>query len=489
MNPPSSRAPAVVLTGLALGALGDALLRVGPWGLNALIWMLILLGTAAGLVRRFEGRWPLAAAGPAVVAVLAVAGMAWRDSPVMKFFDFGVAVAAMVLVLWRVRGVGCWRGGVFEQGARMLLGAGVAAVGYLPLFLPPSPWPAAATAGWRARGRGIVLGVILALPLLAVFGGLLVSADAVFAAFLQRLIDLDFALVMSHVLPAAVCAWITGGWLVGLVFTERLKAPRLELPQWIRLDRVGVSLALGAVNVLFLAFVLVQVRFLFGGADLIAVTPGLTYAEYARRGFFELVAVAALALPVLLLGDWVLGDGARRGFRVQAGLMVLLLGVILVSAGHRLRLYQAEYGWTEPRLYAVAFMLWLAAVLVWFAVTVLSGRRVWFVSGAAVAGVTLLVTLHGLNPDAWIVRQNLALARTGRAFDGRHAARLSADAFPALLAAWPELSEENRDRIGNRLRRWEAAGPADWRLWSLGVAGARRAMQEAGDGPAPHFVP
>ena len=50
---------------------------------------------------------------------------------------------------------------------------------------------------------------------------------------------------------------------------------------------------------------LVQFRYLFGGAALVQVSETLTYAEYARRGFFELVAVAALLLPIMLLLDWV----------------------------------------------------------------------------------------------------------------------------------------------------------------------------------------
>jgi len=58
---------------------------------------------------------------------------------------------------------------------------------------------------------------------------------------------------------------------------------------------------LALVNLLFLGFILVQVRHLFGNADLVRLTPGLTYAEYARHGFFQLVVVVAIALPMLLV--------------------------------------------------------------------------------------------------------------------------------------------------------------------------------------------
>ncbi len=63
---------------------------------------------------------------------------------------------------------------------------------------------------------------------------------------------------------------------------------------------VEVTIILGLLDVLFLGFVAVQGSYLFGGDRLIASQADLSYADYARRGFFQLVAVAGLSLPVLL---------------------------------------------------------------------------------------------------------------------------------------------------------------------------------------------
>ena len=92
---------------------------------------------------------------------------------------------------------------------------------------------------------------------------------------------------------------------------------------------------------LFGAFVFVQVRYLFGGHDLVERTTGLTYAEYARRGFFELVVVAALLLPVLAVMDWARQKtrGSARVYVVLATVLVALMGVVMVSAAERLRIY------------------------------------------------------------------------------------------------------------------------------------------------------
>ena len=88
-----------------------------------------------------------------------------------------------------------------------------------------------------------------------------------------------------------------------------MSARRLDTFKWTpRLGAVELNVVVTILDLLFLAFVIVQFRYLFGGRDLVQQSANLTYAEYARHGFFELVAVAALTLPLLLLGDWLLRE-------------------------------------------------------------------------------------------------------------------------------------------------------------------------------------
>ena len=125
----------------------------------------------------------------------------------------------------------------------------------------------------------------------------------------------------------------------------------------------------------FIAFMLVQLRYLFGGAAHVATTAGVSYAEYARSGFFELVWVTVLVLPLLLVADAVLRPGSRAAqltFRVLAAALLLLLGVVMLSAMQRMWLYQRAYGLTDTRLYASAAMAWLALVFAWFAASAAS---------------------------------------------------------------------------------------------------------------------
>jgi hypothetical protein len=242
-----------------------------------------------------------------------------------------------------------------------------------------------------------------------------------------------------------------------------------------------MGVMLGLLDVLFLAFVAVEVRYFFGGSALVRATTGLTYSEYARRGFFQLLAVAALLLPFLLVVHWLLRpDDApgQRLFRWLAGIQIALLSVIMVSAFERMRLYQAEYGLSESRLYPTAFMAWLAVVFVWFCLTVLRARRERFAFGAMVAGFLLVAALHVINPDTLIARTNLERARAGRVFDPEYIASLSADGVPEIIAGLPALNPKARCMLAKAmLERWSPPEIPDWRSWTISAAEARQAVR------------
>jgi hypothetical protein len=277
-----------------------------------------------------------------------------------------------------------------------------------------------------------------------------------------------------------VFAWAAGGVLRALVLPGEPVAGRIEGAPGAKRPSLGIvelGTVLGLLDLLFAAFVVVQLPHFFGSSALVEAPGTTTYSDYARRGFFELCAVAGLVLPMLLGAHWLLRKDPRheRVFRVLAGAMVGLVFVMIASGLHRMRLYQAAYGLTELRLYTTAFMLWLTAVFGWFAWTVLRGRRERFAFGALAAALEGLVILHAVNPDALIVRVNATRDSAAVRFDARYAASLSADAVPALLAVMPELSEADRCQAAGRLtERWNGKD-ADWRAWSLGRA---RAMSE-----------
>jgi hypothetical protein len=281
--------------------------------------------------------------------------------------------------------------------------------------------------------------------------------------------------LVAHGVGIVLWTWLGAGVLRLLL----LRAPDSSIggtPRHGRFSLTEVGTVLVVVDLLFGTFVLVQFRYLFGGAGLVQGLTGLTYAEYARQGFFQLVTVAALSLPLLLGADALLGrrdPASLRRFRLLAGVMLVLLDVMLASALWRMRLYTAEYGLTELRLYTTAFMGWLVLVFAWFGATVLRGRPARFGFGAIAAALFVLGTLNLVNPDALIAASNLSRAGTGRAVDALYLAELSADAYPTIRGRLPALPPADRCAVALAMRaRAEASPPAQ--RWNIAVARASK---------------
>jgi len=472
----------VLGTALVMGILADSLLRAMPWGLNLLIWMAALCAAIT-----FHARWrkeTLSGGGQwlLVVVALSALGLAWHDSPALKILSLLAALTALSLVILRAQGGRIRSAGLVEHALGAAVAAFNAAFGLLPVLFGEAEWKKLLGGRWSQRGMAVARGVLIALPFLLIFGGLFMGADAVFDNIVRKTFHVNFQRVFTHFFVAAFFAWCVGGYLRGMLWGKEVSVIKEKRLPCVSMGIIEVAVALGALDLLFLAFVLVQVRYFFGGSALVQATTGLTYSEYARGGFFELVAVAALLLPLLLLMHWLIarsGPKGERVFRVLAGVQILLLFVIMASAFQRMRLYQAEYGLTEQRLYPTAFMGWLAVVFLWFAITVLSGRRERFAFGAMVAGFLLIIVLQALNPDALIARTNLARAKAGRSFDARYATRLSADAVPELVAALPNLNPQDRCTVASGvLKRWANLQASDWRVWNWSRARASQVLHE-----------
>ncbi len=514
MNEKTKQGLRVLEAALLLGVLGDGLLRATPWGLNVLLWAgAIVLAVVVLLANR--RRRALSGGGHFLLlsAILFAAAFAWRASLTLNYLAGIALLITLALMAWRARKGRIWLASVTEY-ALGILAAGINAfISGFPALLGDVRWREVAPGVWSRHLKKVALGGVIALPLLLLFGGLLMSADAAFERMIADAVFLTNPQeAFGHIFLALGLAWIAGGFLRGLLLGREVRVvdgravivsptqagsgvletigasvstvqPLKAEP--LRLGIVEVGVTLGLLNLLFLAFVLLQLRYFFGDMALVQESDGLTFAEYYRRGFFELVTVAALVLPLLLIMHWLLrksNPAHERLFRLLAGAQVFLLFVMMASAVRRMLLYQAVYGLTELRLYTTAFMAWLALVFIWFVATALRGRREHFACGALIAGLLVIMTLHVINPDDLIVRVNVAHARAGRILDVHYVSTLSADAAPALFESLPSLNETDRRIVAVRLLYNSSLHQrTDWRNWNWARAERQRVVRENAD--------
>ena len=461
----TGRALAVLGAALAFGLGADILARTVPARLD-LVLMLGALATAGGsLVYRGLVPAPIGLARLGVPFAFLVVALIWRDSTTLFLLNLLGLGLLLTLASPRLRSVGCRGAGL---GSYVLGGLQVATgtAGGAAALLTEIDWRSVPEGGPARRLRGTLVGLGLATPVAAVFGGLLMDADPIFHGLMTAALGRRLDQLIGHGIGTLWWAWLGAG-LLRLLLLRRPDTVGAPSPRPGKLGLTEVGPVLLVVDLLFAAFVLVQFRYLFGGAAVVQQLTGLSYAEYARQGFFQLVAVAALSLPLLLVADAMLGrrdPTSVRRFRLLAAAMLLLLNVMLASALWRMRLYTAEYGLTELRLYTTAFMGWLVIVFGWFAATVMRGRPARFGFGAVVAALFVLATLNLVNPDALIASSNLARASRGRPVDGAYLARLSADAFPTIHGGLGTLSPAERCSVAFAMQAAESGLDGRWNI-------------------------
>ena len=481
MTPTSRLGVSILGAALALGILGDALLRATPWGVNVALWTGLLVGALVGLARAHRvdltggGRWLV------IPTLFFAAAFAWRASPTLNVLNLLAALVALALAALRSRAGRIRVAGIREYAMAQFLAASHALFGAFSLLSADVQWKAIPRAAWSKQALAVGRGLVIGAPLVLVFGALFAAADAVFEDFAFRLFDWDVDVLLTDMFFIGAWAWISAGFLRQTLMTSGLATSAGDKKTPLSLGAIEINTALGLLNALFFAFVLVQLGYFFGGAQVVIASRTLTYAEYARRGFFELVAVVALVLPTLLIAHWLLpkdNSRAERTFRGLAGALIAMLFVIMASAVQRMWLYQREFGLTELRLYTTAFMGWLAIVFVWLVATVLRGRRDQFAFGALVAGFAVIVGLHLLNPDDLITRVNAGRVNAPNPFDARYFTLLSADAVPALIDVLPGMQADDQCYVAAQLLlRWSPPESVDWRTWNLSRAQAQLAVE------------
>ena len=458
---------------LGLGVLGN-LLVPGPWGINIGAWVLLLAVSALWVSKRTHS---IRGSIWFIVAVLLAFALAWRDSPALNAINIGAALIALAF-------------GAAARGHELRIGflGSLWAVwvaltswigGWLGLVID-LPWRDVIRDPDSKRWAGLARGLVITLPLLLIFGNLLTSADAAFGRLVLNLFvwKLDGQVVTRLML---IFLWFT--FACGVLRLSAKGAQPLRALTLPKLGLLEISMALGALNLLFSLFIVVQFGYFFGGNVNVTALTGLTYAEYARRGSTELIQVVALTLPVLIAALHLRESTLRATFtvRVLSSVTLGLLCVMLISAWQRLELYRAAYGLTEIRFYTAVFIIWLAAMLVWFAATALRERYASFPKGAIVSVFSVVLALNMLNPSAMIVTANVtrAIDNSQYDFDRSYALRLGADGVNTLL--------DNLERIPNASPNWIADATegaratnleyGDWRGFNLAKAQAIRTLR------------
>ena len=493
---------------ILLGWVFDFLFWEKPWGVNFVIYVSLCIVTGIYLLRT-DGLRLSRSGGLLLLPVAFFAAVTFfRREPMTVFLSVAMTLFLMGIFALTYRGGNWTRYRIFDY-----------LIGYLSLFGSMLARPLGFASEVKrdqpslSEKRGasiwpILRGIVIALPVIAIFASLLSSADLVFAKRFEEFIDLfnienlpEYIFRMVYILVFAYA--LAGAFLHAAQKSDDTVVEKNLIPSFLGFTESAI--VLGSVTALFAAFVVIQFQYFFGGQSNINIE-GYTYSEYARRGFGELVAVAFFSL-LMLLG---LGGITKRETEIQqrvfSTLGIVLVGLVIVmqvSAFQRLVLYENVYGFSRLRTYTHVFMLWLALLLIVVVALELLKKERAIGFAMVLASLGFVATLGLLNVDAFIVRHNIQreingytktaeqgndteTVRGGRVeLDTQYFGELSDDSIPALVDAFRNkaLAESVHEKIGAALacRRYdreqdERAIP--WQGFQLSSFFADRAFAE-----------
>jgi hypothetical protein len=463
-------------------------------GISILIWVTLILGTGIAVIYS-EGVKPSLRNIILVVAAIGMAFVtAFRSEPFTRFVALALCFIALFILAYSYRnGYWIWFRLQDHLTALFRLIGAMFSRGFGSDRNPKTP-PALPTED-RHKGRRITFavlrGLLISIPIIAVLAALLASADPVFSSWLAKAFNVtrlpEYIFRLIYIL---FIAFIVTSAFFHAAFPRKEEQIPSDDQKIIKpfLGWIESVVILGLVNILFLTFVILQFRYLFGAQSNI-VAEGYTYAEYARRGFFELVTVAVLSLGLYLA----LGTVAKREkpaqIRTFSGLalgLIALVLVILASSLQRLLLYEQAYGFSRVRTYTHIFIFWLAGLLLVTAVLEILSKQRLFALGLLVAVFGFGITLAAMNIDGFIVNQNIARVTAGEKFDAEYISTLSDDAVPFIVRAFHSqdpkvMTKAIHDQLGAglacRLFTLQDAKKAPWQSFNFGELIAQNQLQ------------
>lgn len=519
----------LALGGLARALLDDSITHGAPLGLG--MTLIVMLNTSAAILSllfiRKENKRALLFFIP---AALASTGLSLNDSPWLRALDIAAISISTAFGVYASISKEPMLSGVMKTIQNYSSGAIAPLLAAIEL-VSENIAKRTLMNDEASRIFGFIMkGSFIATPFLLVFTALLCSADAAFAKHLGDFIKLfDLPKLLELSVTTSILSAMVGGLLWSVAQWTAQSEPNLastastaSTPSTNGLERnsfeissteiasteiagsesasrrsnsqdltpatTGIKIALPEMataltllNLLFGAFVCVQIKYLFGGAHLVQITSGLTFAEYARRGFFELCTVSVLMLPLLLSADAVCQRASKNAkivFNTLVSSTVLLLLTIVASAIERMQLYSRGYGMSELRFFTTAFMLYLATIFLAYLASVIRAQRRIFVPATYALGLISISALHMVNPEYIISKSNMS--RPADKIDVGYVLSLSCDGLPPIVDELPRLPEaERRHTASQLLARLNGAWKTDWRAFNLSRMTAYIKVKEA----------
>lgn len=286
--------------------------------------------------------------------------------------------------------------------------------------------------------KSVVTGLLISIPLLLIVIMLLTSADMMFRYYLERVGSIFHGLNTASIIGHSVVIVIVSLYMFGLIWSFKYselnrRTIKIELckASWEPLTIVTV---LTVINIAYLLFTIIQFAYLYGGG-FNALPQGYSYAEYARKGFFEVILVTCINLAIVILGRYLTKNSSEKINKIANGSYSLLIAFtfnMLFSASYKMNLYQQAFGYTKLRIFVQAFILFVGILLVIMLLSIWM-KRIPVFKCIVISATIIYLALNFINIDRIIARENIYRYQQTNQIDLWYLSTLSCDAAPELV--------------------------------------------------------
>ncbi len=348
-----------------------------------------------------------------------------------------------------------------------------------PLFPLPFKWILEFHSEKAPIVKRIAIAIAIAIPCTAALVLVLSNADMVFSLQTKGFFDHISTFIRLNAFLKGICGILVGLFLFGLLYrahtaTQEEKA----ILNHYKVDLLIINILLVSILFVYTLFVIIQFRYLFAGATL---PNGLTYTQYARKGFFELLALTGVNIGIILAvtkytkhyqGSW------RTFTKILCHYLCAVTIVLLVSSFYRMMLYTNDDGLTRLRFFVLGFLVFEAIGLL---ITFFYIAKPRFNLALVYTTIALVyyILLNIIPTDNIIAKNQIDKYLNGERTDIEYIFTLSADAVPALEYLSNNTDDELLKNKVQEFIREETSSiiPDRWQRYNLSIEHAKKSIK------------
>ncbi len=301
--------------------------------------------------------------------------------------------------------------------------------------------------------KHIIKGLVISIPLLTVILILLTSADMMFRYYILNISNAfsginTFEFIYHFIIILGSFLYIFGYvWSYKYPFEEE-KSTKVKKATW---EPITVLTVIFVINIVYLAFTVIQASYLYSGVNS-SLPKGFTYAEYARKGFFELVVVTIINFTILLCCLKFMNKENKKLNIISNVLLTCLVMFtfnMLFSAHYKMSLYENTFGYTRLRIYVQLFML-LLSILIVIAFASIWYKKIPIAKFIIIASLLMYVIVNYINIDRIIAKENIDRHNKKEIIDINYLTKLSNDALPETI----KMKNDPDSKISSEVRAY-----------------------------------